>query len=252
MGCTDRYHGIPGAEEFSHSIQSLSNTRKTYQAINNVGPYGDVTIVGGGLSGVELAAELRDSRPDLNIRILDRGPSILGPFPEKLKAYVRTWFDEHGVELVSNASVNRVEQGIVYNNDIPIRTDAIVWTAGIQPSEVVQKLDVEKDAGGRVVTNDWYQIPSYENTFVIGDCVSSPFAASAQLAEAHGDHVAEVLQSIWKNEPLPTLGKIKLKGVLGSLGKRAGFGLMGKQAIVGKIPRVLKSGVLWMYKNHLG
>ncbi|MEX2104705.1 MAG: FAD-dependent oxidoreductase, partial [Bacilli bacterium] len=91
LGCTDRYHGIPGAEEYTHSIQSLSNTRRTYQAINNVGPYGDVTIVGGGLSGVELAAELKDSRPDLNIRILDRGPSILDPFPEKLKSYVRAW-----------------------------------------------------------------------------------------------------------------------------------------------------------------
>ena len=43
-----------------------------------------VSIVGGGLSGVELASELIESRPDLKIKLFDRGPHILSAFPERL------------------------------------------------------------------------------------------------------------------------------------------------------------------------
>ena len=66
-----------------------------------------------------------------------------------------------------------------------------------------------------------------------------------------GKQVAEVMICQWKGRN-PKLGKIKLKGTLGSLGKKAGFGLMGKTALMGRVPRVLKTGVLWRSKNHFG
>ncbi|UFJ39667.1 NAD(P)/FAD-dependent oxidoreductase [Brevibacillus humidisoli] len=253
LGCEDRYHNIPGADEYTHSIQTLEATRRTYAAVNNVKPYGQVTIVGGGLSGVEMASELRESRPDLNIRILDRGESILSPFPRKLQHYASQWFIEHDVELVSLAQVNRVEPGIVHNHDQEITTDVIVWTAGIQANRIVRDLPVEQDNSGRVMLNQYHQIPSHPNVFVVGDCASLPFAPSAQLAEAQGDQIAVVLKAGLTGADYPAaLPKIKLKGVLGSLGKKEGFGVMGKVSLVGQMPRVMKSGVLWMYKKHLG
>ncbi|ALS20695.1 MULTISPECIES: NAD(P)/FAD-dependent oxidoreductase [Paenibacillus] len=252
LGCVDRYHGIPGAEEFSHSIQTLSSTRKTYQNVNDIAPYGQVTIVGGGLSGVEVAAELRESRPDMNIRILDRGASILSPFPGKLQRYVRDWMLEHDIELRSHISLARLEGGMLYNQQEIIYTDMTIWTAGIQPSPIVQNLNLPKDAQGRLIINEYHQLPDYNDIFVVGDCAALPFSPSGQAAEAQGEQVAHVLQAIWKNET-PRLGKIKLKGVLGSLGKKAGFGLMGKRTVMlGKVPRAIKSGVLWMSKRHFG
>ncbi|WP_127584837.1 NAD(P)/FAD-dependent oxidoreductase [Paenibacillus koleovorans] len=251
LGCVDKFHGIEGAQTFAHSIQTLSSSRKTYQAINDLRPYAQVSIVGGGLSGVEIASELRESRPDLNVRIIDRGASILSAYPEKLQAYVREWFIEHGVEMRSHVSLNRVEPNMLYNKEELIATDLTVWTAGIQPSPIVQQLDVPKDNQGRVLLNDYYQIPEYTDVYVVGDCASLPFSPSAQAAEAQGKHVAEVMLALWKGET-PRLKPIKLKGVLGSLGKKAGFGLMGTRTIMGKVPRVLKSGVLWMSKHHYG
>lgn len=252
LGCVDKYHGIPGAEQYSHSIQTLSATRKTYQNANDTAPYGQVTIVGGGLSGVEIAAELRESRPDLNIRILDRGASILSPFPQKLQRYVREWMLEHDIELRSHVSLARLEGGLLYNQEEIIHTDMTVWTAGIQPSPIVQNLNLPKDTQGRLVINEYHQLPDYNEIYVVGDCAALPFSPSGQAAEAQGEQVAEVLRAVWKNET-PRLGKIKLKGVLGSLGKKAGFGLMGKRTIMlGKVPRAIKSGVLWMSKRHLG
>ncbi|CAG7647267.1 NAD(P)/FAD-dependent oxidoreductase [Paenibacillus allorhizosphaerae] len=252
LGCVDKYHGIEGAQQFSHSIQTLSSTRKTYQVVNDIMPYGQVTIVGGGLSGVEVAAELRESRTDLNIRILDRGASVLSPFPEKLQRFVREWMLEHDIELRSHISLCRLEQGVLHNGQELIETNTTVWTAGIQPSPIVQNLNLPKDNQGRLVINEYHQLPDYTNIYVVGDCAALPFSPSGQAAEAQGKQVAEVLQAVWKNET-PRLGKIKLKGVLGSLGKKCGFGMMGKRTVMlGMVPRALKSGVLWMSKKHLG
>jgi NADH dehydrogenase len=251
LGCTDNYHGIPGAAEYTCSVQSLSATRRTYQQLNDIRPFGQVTIVGGGLSGVEVASELRESRPDLNIRILDRGGSILNGFPAKLQNYVASWFREHDVEMRSFIHVTRIEPGIVHNEDEKILTDVTVWTAGIQPVELVQRMNLPKDKQGRLLINEWHELPDYPNVFVIGDCASINFSPSAQLAEAMGEQVAHVILARHEGKDI-VLPRIKLKGVLGSLGKKSGFGLMGSTPIIGRVPRVLKSGVLWLSKRHFG
>ncbi|MEX2460112.1 MAG: FAD-dependent oxidoreductase [Paenibacillaceae bacterium] len=252
LGCVDKFHDIPGAEQYSNTIQSFSATRSTYQMVNDVKPYGQVTIVGGGLSGVEMAAELCESRSDLNLRIIDRGPSILSVFPEKLQSFVRTWFTEHDIEMMGNAVLTQIEPGIIHNGIDLVYTDVTIWTAGIQPSPVVQKLNVLKDGQGRVLINELHQIPTFPEVFVVGDCASLPFSPSAQAAQGQAKQVVEVIHAEWSGET-PRLGQIKLKGVLGSLGKKSGFGVMGKRTVMlGKVPRALKSGVLWMSKRHFG
>jgi NADH dehydrogenase len=252
LGCVDNYHGIVGAEAYSHSIQTFGQTRATYHKVNDVAPYGQVSIIGGGLSGVEMVAELRESRPDLNIRLIDRGPSLLSGFPANLQKYVREWMDLHQIEQKTHVSLTRLDGGDLYNNDEIIRTDVTIWTAGIQPSPIVQALNVDKDNQGRVMLNAYHQIPTHPEVYVVGDCANLPFSPSAQAAEAQGKQIAEVVQALWEGET-PRLGKIKLKGVLGSLGKKSGFGIMGKRTVMtGKIARALKSGVLWMSKRHFG
>ncbi|HZG84628.1 NAD(P)/FAD-dependent oxidoreductase [Paenibacillus sp.] len=251
LGCVDKYHGIPGAPEFACSIQTFSSSRATYQQVNDVKPYGQVTIVGGGLSGVEVAAELRESRPDLNIRILDRGPSVLSAFPGKAQDYVRSWFLEHDVEMRGHVALSRLERGVLYDRDQIIETDVTVWTAGIQASPIVQALPGEKDGMGRLFLTDTYHLPHDDAIYVVGDCAALPFAPSGQAAEAQGKQVAEVIRARMRGESV-RLRQIKLKGVLGSLGKKAGFGVMGRRTLMGRVPRLLKSGVLWMSKTHLG
>jgi NADH:ubiquinone reductase (H+-translocating) len=253
LGCNDKYHNVPGAEEFTHSIQSIDSSRTTYQMLNNLGPGAVVAIVGGGLSGVELASELNESRPDLQVKLFDRGSRILSMFPERLSNYVENWFHERGVEIINHANITKVEENQLYNQDEAIPVDVIVWTAGIQPSKVVRDLEVEKDASGRVVLTPQHNIPGDEHVYVVGDCASLPHAPSAQLAEGQAEQIVQVLVKRWNNEEPPSeFPPIKLKGVLGSLGKKHGFGLVAERAITGRVPRLLKSGVLWMYKYHNG
>src|SRR5699024_6375381 len=80
LGCEDNYHGVEGAAEYTESVQTFDRARHTGVAIGNLAAYGKATIVGAGLSGIEVAAEIRESRPDLNIRLLDRGQSVLKAF----------------------------------------------------------------------------------------------------------------------------------------------------------------------------
>lgn len=92
LGCEDKYHNVPGAPEHTYSIQTIDQSRSTYQALNNLNAEATVAIVGAGLSGVELASELRESRKDLNIILFDRGELILSSFPKRLSKYVQSWF----------------------------------------------------------------------------------------------------------------------------------------------------------------
>ncbi|RCK12664.1 hypothetical protein DT075_10735 [Bacillus licheniformis] len=68
LGCEDKYHNVPGAPEHTYSIQTIDQSRSTYQALNNLNAEATVAIVGAGLSGVELASE------HVMITLIDRNP----------------------------------------------------------------------------------------------------------------------------------------------------------------------------------
>ncbi len=253
LGCVDNYHNVPGAKEYTYSLQSIHKARKTYQALNNLGENASVSIVGAGLSGVELAAELIESRPDLKIKLFDRGANILSAFSPRLSKYVAGWFKKNNVEIISHSNITKVEENALYNHDVPIESDVIVWTAGVQPHKIVRELPVEKAKSGRVKLSPTHTIPNFRNVFVVGDCADLDHAPSGQLAEAQAEQIVSVLLKKWKGEPLPDqLPRIKLKGILGSLGKKHGFGLVGEQTVTGRVARLLKSGSLWMHRYHNG
>ncbi|MFC4411372.1 NAD(P)/FAD-dependent oxidoreductase [Chungangia koreensis] len=253
LGCEDKYHNVPGADEFTYSIQTIAKARETYQSLLGLDPGAIVGIVGAGLSGIELASELHESRPDLRIKLFDRSPRILRDFPERLSNYVKGWFEDHDVEVISNSNITKVEPNLLYNHDQTIEVDAVVWTAGIQPVKTVRKLDVEKDKSGRVIVTQYHHVPANEHIYVVGDCAASTFAPSAYLAEEQAEQIVKVLKAKWNGEDLPEkMPKIKLKGFMGSLGKKEGFAYLADRTVTGKIARLLKSGVLWMYKWHNG
>lgn len=253
LGCEDKYHNVPGADQYTYSIQTIGQSRQTYQTLLGLPSNAVVGIVGAGLSGIELASELRESREDLQIKLFDRSPRILRDFPERLSNFVKKWFDNHNVEVVSNSNITKVEPNLLYNHEETIPVDAVVWTAGIQPVKPVRDLGLESDSSGRVVINKYHQLPDCNNVYVVGDCAALPMAPSAQLAEEQAEQIVKVLKMNWKGEELPeTMPEIKLKGFLGSLGKKQGFAYLADRTVTGRIARLMKSGVLWMYKWHNG
>ncbi|OZU89318.1 FAD-dependent oxidoreductase [Virgibacillus indicus] len=250
LGCEDNYHGVPGAEEFTESVQTFSRARHTGLSVGNLKAYGKVTIVGAGLSGIEVASEIRESRSDLNIRILDRGASVLKAFDSKIQEHVHEWFIKHDVDVLHNSSVEYVEKDGVCNNGVCFVNDVTIWTAGVRPNFLARELPFDKDIHEKIIVNDFFQVPSQPNVYVVGDCASSEHSPSAQLAGQQGEQVAEVLLAVLNDKEPKKPKELKLKGTLGSLGKSDGFGNMMERAVTGYLPRLAKSGVLWLNKRH--
>lgn len=250
LGCEDNYHGVEGAAEFTESVQTFAKARKTGLAIGNLKAYGKVTIVGAGLSGIEVASEIRESRPDLNIRILDRGSSVLKAFDTKIQEYVAEWFVKNDVDVFHHSIVEYVKKEGVCNKGICYMDDVTIWTAGVRPNYLVRELPFEKDDQEKIVVNDFYQVPEQPNVYVVGDCVSSIHSPSAQLAGQQGEQIADVLLAVLKDKEPSKPKEIKLRGTLGSLGKSDGFGNMMQKSVTGYLPRLAKSGVLWLNKRH--
>lgn len=251
LGCEDKYHGVPGAEEYTYSIQTIAKSRRTFETLCGLPPGSTVAIIGAGLSGIELASELRESRADLKIKLFDRSQRILRDFPEKLSGYVKSWFQKHNVEVIAESNITRVEEDRLYNHDQVIAADAIVWTAGVQPVKIVREMEAEKDKFGRPIINDFYHLPDDEHIFVIGDCASSHLPPTAQLAEEQAERVVKVLKARWETGQNPEkLTEIKLKGFMGSLGKKQGFVHLADTTVTGRIARLMKSGLLWYYKKQ--
>lgn len=250
LGCEDNYHSVDGAKEFTESVQTFSKARKTGVVVGNLKAYGKVSIVGAGLSGIEVASEIRESRPDLNIRLLDRGAAVLSAFEPKVQEYVKDWFVKNDVYVLHSANVEYVEKDGVCNNGLCYVNDVTIWTAGVKPHYLVRTLPFEKDRQEKIIVNEYYQIPDQKNIYVVGDCVSSSYSPSAQLAGQQGEQIASVLLNVLNNKEPKAPKEIKLKGALGSLGKSDGFGNMLQRSVTGLMPRLAKSGVLWLNKRH--
>lgn len=250
LGCEDNYHGIEGAEVYTESVQTFAKAKRTGLAVGSLNAYGKVTVVGAGLSGIEVASEIRESRPDLNIRLLDRGPTVLKAFDKRVQDYVEQWFIAHDVDVIHHSVVEYVEKDGVCNNGLCYLNDVTIWTAGVQPNALVRELPFKKDIHEKVIVNEFYQVPEKTNVYVVGDCAASEHSPSAQLAGMQGEQIAEILLAIFNGKNPARPKPIKLRGTLGSLGKSDGFGNMMTRPMTGFLPRLAKSGVLWLNKRH--
>ncbi|WCK52373.1 FAD-dependent oxidoreductase [Aneurinibacillus sp. Ricciae_BoGa-3] len=254
LGCVDNYFNVPWAEEYTNSIQTFAKAIKTRKSIDNLPANSHLVIVGGGLSGVELASDLSEQHSEHKITLLERSNEILPTLPERIQRFVRSHLEDQKIDVLTNISVTMIdEKAVYYAGGTLVPYDLCVWAAGIMPHPVSNPLLAYSNADrlNRIVVKDNYELPYYNDIFVIGDCASSAFAPSAQLAHLQGKQLGEYFLSVWQGKEY-VAHSLKLKGVLGYLGKKTGFGMINSQVLLGKIPHVIKSGVLWMHKNHSG
>ena len=89
-------------------------------------------------------------------------------YPEHLSAKAMKNLEQLGVQVWVNAFVTKIDDNGVYMGDEFVKASTVIWAAGVEPSPLNKKLDVKLDRG-RVVTNEYCQIPKYENIYVLGD-----------------------------------------------------------------------------------
>ena len=152
-GVSASHFGIKGADEFTYGLY----TRRDAVALRDrlmadveglsegaPGSVLDVTMVGGGATGVELAgtvAELRDTVlretfPDVNssrihVRLVEMQSELLTPFDAKLRAYTRDQLVKRGVDVRLDTAIAEVTPDrVILKNGQDLHSDITVWTAG--------------------------------------------------------------------------------------------------------------------------
>lgn len=80
-----------------------------------------VVIVGAGLVGVELAAELAHFQPRLKVRVVDGASSVLPQLAEGARSYASTWLQQHGVKLFL---------GKPFVPELITNDDHVIWCVG--------------------------------------------------------------------------------------------------------------------------
>jgi NADH dehydrogenase len=138
--------------------------------------------VGGGTAGVEMAAtiaemarmalaeDFRHIDPrSVRIVLFEAASRVLKTYPETLSERARRHLEGLGIEVHTNARVQRVdEHGVVVNGE-RIASRTVLWTAGVVASPAGRWLGADVDRLGRIKVNPDLSVPGHPNVFAIGD-----------------------------------------------------------------------------------
>jgi NADH dehydrogenase len=171
-------------------------------------------VIGGGPTGVEMAgsiAELakhalaqdfrRIDPREARVILLEAGPRILAAFPESLSAVAAKSLAKLGVEVRVNAAVTSCSaEGVVAAGE-EIKSDCVIWAAGVAASAAAKWLGAEKDRAGRVKVGPDLSLPGRPEIFVIGDTAlaigenGKPVPGVAPAAKQQGIYVARLIRA---------------------------------------------------------
>jgi NADH:ubiquinone reductase (H+-translocating) len=248
VGSVDNYHGIKGAKKYAYSVQQFGCASKTLEQFSSLDSGKKVTVIGSGMTGVETASELAEARKDVTIQLVDRNDCVLKGYPEKIKCYAEKQLKKMGVSIIHNAKIEYINEKEVCNDGSCIKSDMTIWAAGIKPSEIVDSLQVEKDNEGRVLVTNYNQAKGNDSLYVIGDCASSIFPPSAQIAKQQANVVATCISHSLKGKKMRSEPFLFSKGTLGSLGNKKGIAIIGPFYLTGIVPRWMKKLILFYHK----
>ena len=168
-------------------------------------------VVGGGPTGVELAASIaematvtlrsnfrRFDPAKSSIVLIEGGPRILPAFHESLAKGAAKRLERLGVKILTGNNVERVDNDGVIVAGNRIESATVLWAAGVVASPIVRMLGVPTDRAGRVVVGPSMNVPDKQGVFVVGDAATimqdgHPLPGVAQVAIQSGKYVGRFI-----------------------------------------------------------
>jgi NADH dehydrogenase len=168
-------------------------------------------LVGGGPTGVELAASmarlvtitLRDQfrridPAESSIFLIEGGQRILPTFADHLAAKAARRLAKLGVKVLTGVKVEKVDADGVVANGSRIASATVIWTAGVEASPLVKLLGARTDRAGRALVGPYMDIKNAPGVFVAGDASSitsdgRPVPGVAQAAIQQGRYVGRLI-----------------------------------------------------------
>jgi len=215
--------------------------------------------VGGGATGVELAAEIHHTicslrsyganlfQDQLQITIMEGGPRILGGGHPSLSTFATKELEKRKIEVKTNCFIKAVtKEGFLLQSGTHLEKDILIWTAGIKAPDWLRDIGLQVNKFNQILVNEDLQTLDEPCIFAIGDCASTPAAtkidakskppspqflpATAQVAHQQAEWLAHKLETRLTNKTCPPF-TFKPQGMLVSLGESKAVGSLA--AIVG-------------------
>ena len=233
VGSTSNYFGVPGAAEHTISLNAtedaerfrltllklltMAELKKSAQAEAGV----DVVIIGGGATGVELAAELREAsgvyaaygfrqlqaERDVRITLLEGAPRILAPLPEKVSAAALELLKQRAVTVVTGTRVTAIAADQVTAGDTVYPAQLVVWAAGIKAPDFLQELGLPTVKSGQLDVGGNLAVKGYDYIYALGDCAACAtpdgklVPPRAQAAHQQAGYLVQTFMRQHNNKP---------------------------------------------------
>lgn len=224
VGSASGRNAVPGAAEHAVTVGTLDDAVVARQRLDALPAGSTLTVIGGGLTGVELATELAELGTHA-VRLVTS--SVLAPsVGDGGRRYLRRRLAEMGVELIEQASVSEVKEakvvladGQVLSSDLSL----VTATFDLPPLAADSGLDVAPN--GALLVDETLVSVGASTVVGAGDASQiepAPIRMSCQAAVPLGAHAAEtVLHLIAGTKPKPV--RPRFVGQCISLGRKAGM-----------------------------
>ncbi len=264
VGSQTNDFGTPGAAQHTIKLDSpqaakrfndrLINACIRAQSVPRVAGSGRLTvaIVGGGATGVELAAELHAAarmlanfgfdhihpEKDLQIVLVEAAPRLLSQLPERLSESAVRELRKLAIEVHTNEKVVEVTaDGLKMASGKVVGSTLAVWAAGVKAADFLRGIGgeqpLETNKLNQLMVNGNLQTTRDEHIFAFGDCAACQqpdgtwVPPRAQAAYQQAMYLVKALPQLIKGDPVVPF-VYKDQGSLVSLSEYSSVGsLMG-------------------------
>lgn len=262
LGSKSNFFDTPGTAEYAIALDSTEEAERFRQLllralviVDRDQPSGsarvlNIAIVGGGATGVELAAELVEScknvayyglthldpAADVRVTLLEGAPRILAALPEKVSTAAQELLAQRGVIVNTSVKVASIQaDGVLDTEGRRYPCDLCVWAAGIKAPTLLKEIGLPVNHINQLIVDAGLRTED-PAVFAFGDCAQAPWSgtekflpARAQVAHQQADFLIPLLTArIAGSEPPAASFRFKDYGSLVSLGHSRGVGsLMG-------------------------
>jgi NADH:ubiquinone reductase (H+-translocating) len=213
--------GMPGAAEFAYPIAELEYAQRLRDTLDELPNDAPVTVVGAGLTGIEVAAELAEQGRPVTLVCGGRlAPSCGEPARRSIaKALAR-----NGVAVLESDVVAEVRPDAVVFADGAVRPSAVtIWAGGFGVPDLAARSGLRTDALGRLLTDETLTSVDDDRILGAGDAVatsSQPLRMACYTAGPTAATAADtVLSRIAGVQPDPF--RLAYTGFCVALGQRA-------------------------------
>ncbi|MFD6310758.1 NAD(P)/FAD-dependent oxidoreductase [Streptomyces nigra] len=159
-------------------------------------------VIGGGPSGVELAAEVRLANPRATVTLAHSGRHLLSHHGTgRMGRQARSWLERHDVKVLLDTSVSSaggVGTGLRDQTGHALGADVVFWTTGTTPNTLWLRLAGRGDwldERGHIKVDEHLRVVGRRDIFAIGDVNDVSEAKLSPTAVAQGEATAHNIRA---------------------------------------------------------